>query len=88
MVAGPFRVMNSEARHRKEFSTENTLGGDSVLPCGPTTALLRCRGRRTMRYDATGCPLRAEPLLAALFEASSPIMRIKTDCPTRLPPSC
>jgi hypothetical protein len=30
-------------------------------------------GRPTMRYDATGCPLRAETLLAALFEASSPI---------------
>jgi len=32
MMAGPFMVMNSDARHRKEFSTENTLGGDSVLP--------------------------------------------------------
>jgi hypothetical protein len=26
-----------------------------------------------VRYDATGCPLRAETLLAVLFEASSPI---------------
>ena len=33
MVAGPFMVMNSDARHPKEFSTENTLGGDSVLRC-------------------------------------------------------
>jgi hypothetical protein len=32
MVAGPFMVMNSDARHPKEFSTENTLGGNFVLP--------------------------------------------------------
>jgi hypothetical protein len=32
MVAGAFMVMNSDARHRKEFSTENALGGDFVLP--------------------------------------------------------
>jgi hypothetical protein len=32
IVAGPSMVMNSDARHRKEFSTENALGGDSVLP--------------------------------------------------------
>ena len=25
-------VMNSDVRHRKEFSTENALGGDFVLP--------------------------------------------------------
>jgi len=31
MVAGPFMVMNSDLRHPKKFSTENTLGGDSVL---------------------------------------------------------
>ena len=74
-------VMNSDARHPKEFSTENTSGGDSVLPCGPTTALLRRGGRRTMRYDATGCPLRAETLLAALFEASSPIHEDRNGLP-------
>jgi len=33
-------VMDSDARHRKEFSTENTLGGNFVLPCGPTTLCL------------------------------------------------
>jgi hypothetical protein len=32
MVAGPFMVMNSDTRHPKEFSTENTLGGNFVLP--------------------------------------------------------
>jgi len=32
MVAGPFMVMNFDARHPKEFSTENTLGGNFVLP--------------------------------------------------------
>jgi hypothetical protein len=82
-------------RHTQEFSTENTSGGDSVLPCGPTTALLGRRGRRTMRYDATGCALRAEPLLAALFEASSPIHEDRNGLPqpiermevSRLPPS-
>jgi len=32
MEAGPFIVMNSDARHPKEFLTENTLGGNFVLP--------------------------------------------------------
>ena len=80
---------------RKEFSTENTLGGDSVLPCGPTTPMLSRGGRPTMRYDATGCLLRAETLLAALFEASSPIHEDRNGLPqpiermevSRLPPS-
>ena len=36
MVAGPFMVMNSDARHTKEFSTESNLGGDSLLPFVPT----------------------------------------------------
>ena len=53
-------------------------------------------GRPTMRYDATGCPLRAETLLAALFEASSPIHEDRNGLPqpiermeaSRLPPSC
>jgi hypothetical protein len=75
-------VMNFDARHPKEFSTENTSGGDSVLPCGPTTALL---GRRAVgelcATDATGCPLRAEALLAALFEASSPIHEDRNGLP-------
>jgi len=52
-----FMVMNSDARHPKEFSTENTSGGDAVLSCGPTTALLGRGGRQTMRYDATGSVL-------------------------------
>ena len=47
----------------------------------PTTALLRRGGRPTMRYDATGCPLRAETLLAALFEASSPIHEDRNGLP-------
>jgi hypothetical protein len=71
-------IVNSDARHPKELSTENTSGGDSVFPCGPTTALL---GRRTMRYNGTRCPLRAEPLLAALFEASSPIHEDRNGLP-------
>jgi len=45
MVADPFMVMNSDARHRKEFSTENTLGGDSVLPCDRSSERLPTPGR-------------------------------------------
>ena len=48
-----------------------------------------------MRSDATGCPLRAETLLAALCEASSPIHEDRNGLPqltermevSRLPPS-
>jgi hypothetical protein len=46
-----------------------------------TIALLRRGGRPTMRYDATGCPLRAETLLAALFEASWPIHEDRNGLP-------
>jgi hypothetical protein len=61
----------------------------------PAIALLGRGGRPTMRYDATGPPLRAETLLAALFEASSPIHEDRNGLPqltermevSRLPPS-
>jgi hypothetical protein len=77
-----FMVMNSDARHPKEFSTENTSGGDSVLPCGPTTALL---GR-----GAVGELCATTPLVALFgpnrywLRFSKPVrqfMRIETDCP-------
>jgi hypothetical protein len=73
-------VMNSDARHRKEFSTQNTLGGDSVFP-EPTAALFR-------RGDSAD--LCATTPLAALFgskcnrlRSSKPgrqFMRIETNC--------
>jgi hypothetical protein len=80
MVAGPFMVMNSDARHRREFQLR-TLWVVTLCSLRPTIALLRRGGRPTMRYDATGCPLRAETLLAALFEASSPIHEDRNGMP-------
>src|SRR5208282_569390 len=81
MVAGPFMVMNSDARHPKEFSTENTLGGDYVFP----------EDRRRLCLDAAIRPdLCATTPLAALFgsqcnrlRSSKPVrqfMRIEPDC--------
>jgi hypothetical protein len=76
-------VMNSDAKHRKEFSTENTLGGDFLFP-EPTAALFR-------RGDSAD--LCATTPLAALFgpkcnrlRSSKPgrqFMRIETDCPSQ-----
>jgi len=74
-------VMNSDVRHPKEFSTENTLGGDSVFP----------EDRRRLCLDAAIRPgLCATKPLAALFgsqcnrlRSSKPgrqFMRIETDC--------
>jgi hypothetical protein len=62
----------------RNFSPENTLGGNFVLPAADDS-FAWARGRPTMRYDATGCPLRAETLLAALFEASSQILEDLND---------
>ena len=81
MVADPFVVMSSDARHPKEFSTENTLGGNSVLPCGPTTL---CLGAAVGELCAT------TPLVALFgpkrywlrfFEASSPIHEDRNGLP-------
>ncbi len=74
-------VMNSHATHRKKFSTENTLGGNSVLPCGPTTLCLGAAVGELCATTLLACPLRAETLLAALFEASSPIHEDRNGLP-------
>ena len=75
-------VMNSDARHPKEFSTENTLGGDFVLPAG----------RRQLCLVAAVGQLCATTPLVALFgpkrywlRFAKPVrqfMRIETDCPS------
>jgi hypothetical protein len=72
-----------------------TLWVVTLCSLGADDRLLKRGGRPTMRYDATGCPLRAESLLAALFEASSPIHEDRNGLPqpiekmgvARLPPS-
>ncbi len=79
---------------RRNFQLR-TLWVVTLCSLRPTMALLRRGGRRTMRYDATDSRLRAEPLLAALFEASSPIHEDRNGLPQpiermevfRLPPS-
>ncbi len=58
-----------------------TLWVVTLCSLRPTIALLRRGGRPTMRYDATRCPLRAETLLAALCEASSPIHEDRNGLP-------
>ena len=81
MVAGPFKVMNSDARHRKEFSTENTLGGDSVLPCGRQQLLLSAAVGQLCATTPLVALFRPKRLLAALFEASSPIHEDRNGLP-------
>jgi hypothetical protein len=73
-------VMNSDARHPKEFSTENTLGGNFVLRLGAAVGQL-----------CTTTPLVAlfgpKRYLVRFSKPVRQFMRIETDCPSRLPPS-
>src|SRR5579863_8108029 len=67
-IWGEFRCQTSEGNFQLR-----TLWVVTLCSLRPTIALLRRGDRPTIQYDATGCPLRAETLPAALFEASSPI---------------
>jgi hypothetical protein len=69
IVGRPFMVMNSDARHRKEFSTENTLGGNFVLPAvDDSFAYVRRSANYALRRhwlpssgrNATGCAFRSQ----------------------------
>jgi hypothetical protein len=61
-------VMNSDARHRKEFSTENTLGGNFALPAVDDSFALRRSANYALRRhwlcssgrNAPGCAFRSQ----------------------------
>jgi hypothetical protein len=68
MEAGPFMVMNSDARHPKEFLTENTLGGNVVLPAADDNRYLNRMDvpsiRRYSRQNTAFKPFDSELLLS------------------------
>jgi hypothetical protein len=58
MVAGSFMVMNSDSRHPKEFSTENTSGGDVIDLCDPASpvGMLTSRNQRNAHRGSAAEP--------------------------------
>ena len=87
MEAGPFIVMNSDARHPKEFLTENTLGGNFALPAVDDSFALRRSANYALRQSLVALfgPKRYWPRFSKPVRQ---LMRIEMDRPSRLPPSC
>ena len=83
----PFMVMNSDARHRREFATENTLGGDSVVRCGPTTLCLCLSANVLVRFHFAlprFSELPVHPLYDTFWDSQRGIASLKP-CFTVLP---